>query len=181
MIEGEQQTGRGEGEQHLQVGERQPQGIPPLDEFLMAYIQREQQCLEPGEQLDPWVLNEAFAQYEDKISAKMAQVRGSNAIEAIKTTTPDEAAFWDSLRRVEYAFEIVAYPRYGNVRVQEIISDDVHVHHAKVWDSFTLTGREKATLQKITTAIGIPDNPQQTTYSFSSIPPAPKIIKGSIK
>ena len=171
-----------EGEQlSLEVGERQPQGIPSLDVWMMERINQAKQQLGEGERIDPWFVSDLFLTYHELVTAKMMQVHVvDRASTLFKTQTPEEREFTRSIFRTRDAYDIVAYPYY-NVGQQKIISEDVYeADPPQSQEPFTLTSREKGTLQKITSAIGIPDNPQQVTYSFSAIPPAPKVVEGSI-
>src|SRR2546421_7337859 len=163
-----------------EAGERQPQGIPALDVWMMESINQAKQQLGEGQRIDPWFVSDLFLTYHEKITREMMNVRGiENAVEEVwDTETPAEIAFKKSLRRLQDAYDIVAYPFY-TVGQQQMISNNVHDiqnSHRKSQQPFTLNSGEKATLQSITRAIGFPDNPQQVTYSFSSIPPAPKIV-----
>jgi hypothetical protein len=172
--------------QNQLAGERQPQSIPPLDVWMLDRIHQAEQNLQEGERIDPWFVSDSFLTYKDKIISAEMDVRGAqHASEAIQTETPEEQAFWNSANRVHEAYDIVAYSHY-NEHQQRLLSGEVHgstfpyIKAVKSSEPFTLNGREKGTLQTITTALHIPDDPQQQTYSFTSIPPAPKIVEGSV-
>ncbi len=168
-----------EREQRPAGGERQPQGIPPLEVWIMEKINQAKQQLGEGESIDPWFVSDLFLTYHERVTARMMQIHGTDKPETLfETRTPEEEGFVRSIFRIRDAFAIVAYPDY-NIDQQKLISDEVHRHHVKSQKPFTLKTREKATLQSITRAIGLADNPHQLTYSFSSIPLPPKIVRGS--
>lgn len=82
---------------------------------------------------------------------------------------PDHEEFTENMGKVRDAFGLVAYP-YMNE------SGKLHMTIINGWKKgeLTLTPQQKQMLTMITTAAGIPDNPEQLTYSFSSIQPAQK-------
>ena len=105
--------------------ERQPQGIPSLDVWMVQRIQQEKlrRGLSEGERLDPWYVSDSFLTYKDKIVRAEMDVRGLQAAhEAIETETQEEQAFWNSANRVHEAYDIIAYPHY-----------DVHHQRPPVW------------------------------------------------
>jgi hypothetical protein len=160
--------------------EAQPQGIPPLDVWMIQRIDTVKAQLGEGERVDPWYISDSFLTYKEVIHRAEMDVRGAEtASNAIHTEAPAEQRLHASVQRLHDAYDITAYPFYS-VGQQRLMSDDVHRYHARSSKPFTLQQREKETLQKITTAIGIADDPKQVMYSFASLPQAPKVVKGSI-
>jgi hypothetical protein len=160
--------------------ERQPQGIPPLDAWMVQRIQQEQQYLEEGENVDPWYVSDSFFTYRNYVVMRMADLQGAaNLPEAEKAGSPEEKAFLASIDYTHDAFDIVAY-RYYRAHQRQTISEEVYEGsfgaQPRSKEPFTLSAREKETLQEITKAIDIPDDPQQRTYSLASIQPASEIV-----
>lgn len=147
---------------------------------MIQRIENVQAQLGEGERVDPWYISDSFLTYQEMIHRAEMDVReAKTANEALHTETPAEQVFHASVQRLHDAYDITAYPFYS-VGQQRLLSDEVHRYHARSPQPFTLQQREKDIFQKITTALGIASDPQQVTYSFASLPVAPKIVQGSI-
>lgn len=127
-------------------------------------------------------VSEAFYRYQDQVWAKargltITEIPGKTPrINEIRTPISEDKALLEVIRHVRDAFDIVAYPFFDST-YQQVLSGEVYGNPLFDADpepthqgEFTLTPEEKRILSQITTAAGIPDNPDQQTYSYFSIP-----------
>lgn len=167
-------------------GEAGNQSTPVEESRVLSIISGLQQ--EEGQTLDPYRVSDALLSYRDR---KSAHARGLTLMDGWLTETRepavDEEAMLEILSRVHHAFDIIAYSRFPE-SYQKILSAEVHGSSFPYLPSmktqqgeFTLTPAEKHILTQIASVSGVPDNPDQLTYSFSSIPRTPTTIESTIE
>ena len=154
------------------IGEPGSQGTPTAETRFLSVIQN----LQRNEQGRPnlWEVYDAITTEADKIFTREEYEKMIDGT----PLPPEKVALADEIRNVGNAFGIAAYP-FMDGDSQQAISWDVHGHSnykPKKREDFTLTQRGKKLLTQITTLTGVPDKPDQLTYSFSSIP---RIVGGS--
>ena len=154
------------------IGDRQNQGIIISAEARVMGLLEPLQMRE-SETIPPEIIGDTLLTYQDQVIYDFAKARGqeNNLLDAVTIQTPEEQAIIATIQHVRAAFNIVAYPYYPS-DWQQVLSEDVHEssNHGKPQERFTLTDEEKGILQQLTTLAGIPDNPDQRTYTYASIP-----------
>ncbi len=149
-------------------GQPQPLGLTEFDERRLYHFQGLKESLEwkDGKPPDPEEVREVLAHIA--LNVQPIPFLG-------EVGTPDHKEFTENMQNVRDAFTVVAYP-YMNEGGQLTMGI---MYRWRRGEQLTITPRQKGMLTMITTAAGIPDDPQQLTYSFSSISPAPTVIEGS--
>jgi len=140
-----------------------------------------------GKPLDPFNVSDALMTYQDQVSARARKLTpqillpGEPArLVETRTPTQEDQAFLATIQHVRQAFDILAFsyfpPNYQQALSEEVHDPQTHIHQPE--ESIRLTNAEKAILHQFTAVVGIPDDPEQFTYSYASIP---RIIKGSVR
>ena len=169
MKEGEQQPGRGERDK-----ERPRQSAENRILGVVSTVQRQE-----GEPIEPYRISSALMNYQDQAYATR---RGSTltpkpgasyqTVQHTRELTEEDHAFVQTISRVRDAFDIDAfssYPEgYRQTLSEEVYDEDMRVHTPD--ERFTLTGEEKGILRKIKALAGLPDDPEQYTYTYGAIP-----------
>jgi len=138
-----------------------PVGLTDLEERTLFHFEQLKESLQwKGDQPpDPYAIHQALA----GITREARPLHYLGEVGA-----PDHEAFTENIGNVRDAFGLVAYP-YMSERGKLSMTNMYRWKKGEL----TLTAQQKQMLAIITTAAGIPDNPEQLTYSFSSIPPTP--------
>jgi hypothetical protein len=141
---------------------------------VVSTVQRQE-----GEPVDPYLISDKLMTYRDNVNARMKgstfTQKPGESYQKVKHTrelSEEDHALLQTIMRVQDAFDIDAfssYPKgYRQTLSEEIYDEDMRVHRPD--ERFTLTGEEKGILRKIKALAGLPDDPQQYTYTYGAIP-----------
>jgi len=140
---------------------------------VVSTVQRQE-----GEPIDPYLISDKLMSYQDDVHARLrgmtlTQRPGKIATyKQTRTPTEEDQAFFETIKRVRAAYDIVAFsrfpPNYQQAISMEVYDEDTRRHTPQ--ESITLTEAEKAILTHLTNAAGIDNDPMQRTYSYGSIP-----------
>jgi len=144
---------------------------------VVSAVQRQE-----SEPVDPYRISYALMDYQYQVNERIGEAKGiKSLVKSIPHQTEDERAFIDTIRRVRDAFDIIAFPHFPP-NYQQALSYEVYQEIEDVADEdkadyprtpdkrITLTDTEKSIVGRLSALAGIPDDPQQRTYSYGSLP-----------
>ncbi len=138
--------------------QRPERGYYTVEEKALIHFQKLKESLQwkDGQPPDPYKVHQKLAVIAREVHP--SHING-------EVGTPDQEEFTENMAHVRNAFALVAYP-FMSVDRQEVIRS-MYMHHEG--EELTITSQQKRMLAMITTAAGIPDNPEQLTYSYRSV------------
>lgn len=157
------------------LGQPGNKGRPSIESRVLRVLNGIQR--HEGLPVDATKMSNALMMYQDQVMGRIAETKGTKTIlDALPLQTQEETAFIESIRHVRDAFDIVAYPFFDST-YQQVLSSEIYGNpllgvypDPTRQGDFILTPDEKSVLTKIIQAAGIQDDPNQLTYSYTSIP-----------